>query len=30
MVIPLDVWMRLPVRERNMMLNTAKVERCKE
>ena len=24
--IPLDVWMRVPVRERNMRLNTAKVE----
>ena len=26
--IPLAVWLRVPVRERNTLLNTAKVERC--
>jgi hypothetical protein len=28
--IPLAVWLWLPVRERNTLLNTAKVEQCDE
>jgi hypothetical protein len=28
--IPLAVWLRVPVRERNTLLNTARVERCNE
>ncbi len=28
--IPLTLWLRLPVRERNIILNTAKVEQSKE
>ena len=27
--IPFEVWLRVPVRERNTFLNTAKVEQCK-
>lgn len=28
--IPSEVWLRLPVRERNTLLNTAKVQQGKE
>ena len=28
--IPLAVWLRLPVRDHNTLLNTAKVEQCEE
>ena len=30
MEIPLEVWLRLPQKERNTLLNTAKVEQCDE
>ncbi len=28
--IPLDVWMRVPKRERNILMNTGKVMECEE
>ena len=28
--IPLDVWLRVPVRERNILLNTARVQQCND